>query len=83
MLSCVSHVRLFATLWTVALQASLSMGFPGQESWRRLPFPSLGDLPDPGIELASAALAGGFFTSEQPGKLILPYHSPINYFDLN
>ena len=50
-----SHVRLFATLWTVASQASLSMGFPRQEYWTGLPFPPLGDLPNPGIEPASSA----------------------------
>ena len=43
-----SHVRLFATPWTVAYQASLSMGFSRQEYWSGLPFPSPGDLPDPG-----------------------------------
>ena len=47
----------FATPWTVACQAPLSMGFPRQEHWRGLPFPSPGDLPDPGIELTSPALA--------------------------
>ena len=65
------HVRLFATLWTVAGQAPLSMGFPRQEYWTGLPFPPLGDLPNPGIEPASSAspaLAGGFFTTEPPGK---------------
>ena len=46
-LSC---VRLFVTLWTVARQALLSVGFSRQEYWSRLPFPSPGDLPDPGIE---------------------------------
>ena len=71
------------TLWIVTYQAPLSMGFSRQGYWSELPFHTPGNLPDPGIELASAALAGGFFTSEQPGKLILPYHSPINYFDLN
>ena len=45
-----SRVRLFATPWTVAYQASLSMGFSRQEYWSGLPFPSPGDLPDPGIE---------------------------------
>ena len=45
-----SHVRLFATQWTVARQAPLSMGFPRQEYWSGLPFPSPGDLADPGIE---------------------------------
>ena len=58
----------FVTPWTVAHQASLSMGFPRQEFWSGLPFPSPGDLPDPGIKPASPALAGGFFTTEPPGK---------------
>ena len=53
--------------WTVAHQAPLSMGFSRQEYWSGLPFPSPGDLPDPGIKPESAALAGGFFTTE-PGK---------------
>ena len=46
----ISHVRLFATLWTVAYQPSQSMGFSRQEYWSGLPFPFPGDLPDPGIE---------------------------------
>ena len=54
--------------WTVAHQAALSMRFPKQEYWSGLPFPPPGDLPDPGIELVSPALAGGFFTTEPPGK---------------
>ena len=61
-----SHVWLFMTLWTVAQQASLSMGFPRQEYWNGFPFPPSGDLPDPGIKptsLVSHALAGGFFTT--------------------
>ena len=58
----------FATQWTVAHQASLSMGFPRQEHWSGLPFPSPGDLPDPGIEPASSELAGRFFTTKPPGK---------------
>ena len=45
-----SRVRLFATPWTVAYQAPLSMGFSRQEHWSGLSFPSPGDLPDPGIE---------------------------------
>ena len=52
----VSRVRIFATLWTAACQAPLSMGFPRQEYWSELPFPSPGDLPDPGIESGSPAL---------------------------
>ena len=64
MLSCFSCVRLFATPWTVACPAPLSMGFSRQEYWFGLPFPTPGDLPDPGIEpmsLISLALADGFF----------------------
>ena len=45
------------------------MGFPGQGCWSRLPLPSPGDLPDPGIEPKSPALAGGFFTTEPPENL--------------
>ena len=44
------------------------MGFPRQEHWSGLPFPSPGDLPDPGIKLTSPALAGRFFTAEPPGQ---------------
>jgi len=57
----VSHVQLFATPWTVAHQAPLSMKFFRQKYWSGFPFPSLRDLPDPGIKpasLASSALAG-------------------------
>ena len=50
MLSCFNRVQLCATLWTIACQAPLSMGFPRQEYWSRLPFPSSVYLPDPGIE---------------------------------
>ena len=63
-----SRVRLFATLWTVAYQASLSMGFSRQEYWSGLPFPSPGDLPDPGIKPGSPALEADALTSEPPGK---------------
>ena len=52
-LSC---VRLFATPWTVACQVPLSVGLPRQEYWNVLPFPSPGDLPDPGMELEAPAL---------------------------
>ena len=55
-----SRVRLFATPWTVAYQGPPSMGFSRQECWSGLPFPSLGDLPDPGIEPTFLPLAGGF-----------------------
>ena len=60
----------FVTPWTVAPQVPLSMGFPRQEYWSGLPFPSSGDLPDPEIKPMSPALAGGFFTNEPPGKPI-------------
>ena len=61
-----SHVRLFATAWTVAHQAPLSMKFSRQEYWSRLPFPTPGDLPNPGTQpasLPSPALTGGLFTT--------------------
>ena len=64
-----SPVWLFVTPWTVAHQAPLSMGFSRQEYWSGLPFPSPGDLPDPGIEPKSPALQAEALTSEQPGKL--------------
>ena len=63
-----SHIWLFATPWTVACQARLSMGFSRQEHWSGLPFPSPGTLPNPGIEPVSPVLAGGFFTIEPSGK---------------
>ena len=58
----------FGTPWTVAQQTSLSMGFHRQEYWSGLPFPSPGDLPNPGIETASPAFTCGFFTTESPWK---------------
>jgi len=61
----------FATPWTVAHQAPLSMEFPRQEYWSGVPSPTSGTLPDPGIEpmsLASPSLADGFFTTVPPGK---------------
>ena len=61
-------VQLFATPRTVAYQASLSMGFSRQEYWSGLPFPSPGDLPNPGIEPRSPALEADALTSEPPGK---------------
>ena len=74
-LSCsvllLSHVRLFETPWTVARQAPLSMGFPRQEYWSGLPFPSPGDLPNSGTEPTppvSPAFAGGFLTVEATGE---------------
>ena len=62
-----SHVRLFAIPWTVVCQATLSTGFSRQEYWSGLPFPSPGDLPDPGIEPRSPALPADTLPSEPPG----------------
>ena len=71
MLSNYSSVCLFVTLWTVAGQAPLSVGFSRQEHWSGLPFPPPGDLPDPRIELKSPAL--------QADSLPLsPQGSPLN-----
>ena len=64
-----SHVRLFATPWTVAYQAPLSMGFSRQEDWRGLTFPSPGNLPHPGIEPGSPALRAGAFRLNHQGSL--------------
>ena len=63
-----SRVRLFATLWTVAHQALLSMGFSRQEYWSGLPFLSPGHLPNPGIEPGSPTLQADSVPSEPPGK---------------
>ena len=72
-----SHVRLFATPWAVAYQAPLSMGFSRQQSWSGLPFPSPGDLPNPGIEPGSPALQTNALLSAPPGKSVL-----VNSVDL-
>ena len=69
----------FVTPWTVALQASLSMGFPRQEYWSGLPFLSPGNLPDPGIKPMppeSSALAGGFFTT-------VPHRKPLVFLQFS
>ena len=58
----------FATQWSVALQAPLSIGLPRQEYWNGLPFPSPGDLPDP---LTTLALVGRLFTTHLPGKPLM------------
>ena len=64
-----SHVRLFATPWTVAYQAPPSMGFSKQEYWSGLPLPSPGDFPDPGIKPRYPTFQADALTSELPGKL--------------
>ena len=66
-----SRVQLFATPWTVAYQASPSMGFSRQEYWSGLPFPSPGDLPDPGIKPGSPASEADALTSEPPSMMQL------------
>ena len=78
-----SLVRLLETPWTVAYQAPPSMGFSRQEYWSGLPFPSLGDLPDPGIEPRSPALQADALTSEPPGKpptIVWPQVKTRSYF---
>ena len=73
-LSCFSHVQLFATLWTIVHQAPLSMGFSRQEYWSGLPCPPPADLPNPGIEpatLMSRTLAGQFFTTSATWEALL------------
>ena len=64
----VAHVQLFVTPWTVACQAQLSMEFSRQEYWSWLPFPSPGDLPNPGIKLGSPALQADALLSQLLGK---------------
>ena len=63
-----SRVRLFVSAWTIACQAPLSMEFSRQEYWNGFPFPSPGDLPDPGIESGSLKLQADSLPSEPPGK---------------
>ena len=67
----------FVTPWTVAYQVPLSMGFPRQEYWIGLPFPSARDLPDLGIKIVSLEVAGGFFTME-PLRTFHIYGSGLN-----
>ena len=74
-----SCVPLFATPWTVAHQIPLFMEFSRQEYWSGLPFPTPGDLPNPGIKTASPALRGRFFTTVSPGKHEIDSSSQINW----
>ena len=62
------RIWLCATPWTVAHQTPPSMGFPRQEYWNGLPFPSPGDLPNPGIKPRSPALQADALPSEPPGN---------------
>ena len=71
----------FVIQWIVAHQAPLSMWFPRQESWSELPFPSPGDLPNPGIQPTSPALAGRFFTTEPLGKPKIFQHISLKIND--
>ena len=61
----------FATPWTVACQAHLSMEFPRRKYWSGLPLPSPGDLPDPEIESESFCITGRFFTTDPPGLIYM------------
>ena len=67
-----SHVQLFVTPGTVAHEVPLSMGFSRQEYWNGLPFPSSGDLPDPGIEPGSPTLQADTLPSESPDAVFIP-----------
>ena len=81
-----SRVQLFATPWTVARQAPLSMEFPRQEYWSGLSFPSPGGLPNSGIEHASPvspASADRFFTTEPLGKHLQCNHLVCNLTKLH
>ena len=79
-----SRVRLFATPWTIAYQAPPSMGFSRQECWSGLPFPSPGDLPNPGIVPGSPELQADALLSEPPGKplssSVVPFSSCLQSF---
>ena len=70
----VSRVRFFATPWTVAYQAPQSMGFFRQEHWSGLPFPSPGDLPNPGVEPGSPALQADSLPLSHQGSPETVYH---------
>ena len=78
-LSRFSHVQLFATLWTVAHQAPLSVYFSRREYWSGLPFPSPGDLPNPGIEARSPMLQADSLPSEPPGKAYAFRHLDFSF----
>ena len=70
---------LFAAPWTAARQAPLSVEFSRQEYWSGLPFPSLGDFPNPGIKPGSPTVQANSLQSEPPGKPLLHYY----YFSIS
>ena len=73
-----SPVQFFVTPWTAAYQAPPSMGFSRQEYWSGLPFPSPGDLPDPGTKPRSPTLQADALTSEPPGNYVLIFNRTHN-----
>ena len=75
-----SHDHLFVTPWTIVHQAPPSMGFSRQEYWSGLPFPSPGDLPNPGIKPRSPTLQADALTSELPGNVAC---IPLNFYAYN
>ena len=72
-MTSLSHIQFFATPWTVAYKAPPTRLFSRQEYWSGLPFPSPGDLPNPGVESRSLALQAEALPSELPGKPPSPY----------
>ena len=82
MLSCFSHVQLFVTPWTIAMQTPLFMEFSRQEYWSGLPCPPPGDLPHSGIDhrsLTSPALVGRFLTTSATWEVPSVQYSIVNY----
>ena len=77
-LSCFCRVRLFVTPWTVARRAPLSMEFSRRQYWSGLPFPSLGHLPDPGIELGFPTLQADSLLAE-PGRKQSAAQTPLSH----
>ena len=75
-----SHAQLFVTPWLIAHQVSLSMEFSKQEYWSGLPFPTPGNLPNPGIKPGSLALEAGSLTSEPPGKRLTAFKNEGHCF---
>ena len=71
-----SHARLYATPWTAAYRAPLSLGFSRQEYWSGMPFPSPGDLPEPGIEPRSPAESQSSEGTNETSTFISPFGPP-------